>query len=112
MDRSNLSNAAIAGMNEELELTVGMRYVSDPAGLSSSETSCKIGRLTTRNLQSIVTLVFFTTYIVFQPPATVLTRKIGPKNFLAGLCVSHNSAKEVFHKMETYCSVHRSPGAP
>ena len=29
MDRSNLSNAAIAGMNAELELTVGMRYVSD-----------------------------------------------------------------------------------
>ena len=28
MDRSNLSNAAIAGMNAELELTVGMRYVS------------------------------------------------------------------------------------
>lgn len=28
MDRSNLSNAAIAGMNVELELTVGMRYVS------------------------------------------------------------------------------------
>jgi hypothetical protein len=28
MDRSNLSNAAIAGMNKELMLTVGMRYVS------------------------------------------------------------------------------------
>lgn len=28
MDRSNLSNAAIAGMTRELELTVGMRYVS------------------------------------------------------------------------------------
>lgn len=63
MDRSNLSNAAIAGMTRELELTVGMRY-------------------------SIVTLVFFTTYIVFQPPATVLTRKIGPRNFLAGLCIA------------------------
>lgn len=62
MDRSNLSNAAIAGMNTELELTVGMRY-------------------------SIVTLVFFITYIIFQPPATVLTRKIGPRYFLAGLCI-------------------------
>lgn len=28
MDRSNLSNAAIAGMTKELQLTVGMRYVS------------------------------------------------------------------------------------
>lgn len=29
--------------------------------------------------------MFFTTYIVFQPPATVLTRKIGPRVFLGGL---------------------------
>jgi MFS family permease len=40
------------------------------------------------DFQSTVTLVFFTTYIVFQPPATVLTRKIGPRNFLAGLCMA------------------------
>ena len=40
------------------------------------------------DIQSTVTLVFFTTYIVFQPPATVLTRKIGPRNFLAGLCMA------------------------
>jgi MFS family permease len=44
--------------------------------------------LTGFGMQSIVTLVFFTTYIVFQPPATVLTRKIGPRYFLAGLCVA------------------------
>jgi hypothetical protein len=35
MDRSNLSNAAIAGMNAELELTVGMRYVSDTKRLDA-----------------------------------------------------------------------------
>jgi hypothetical protein len=34
MDRSNLSNAAIAGMNAELELTVGMRYVSGTGRLA------------------------------------------------------------------------------
>lgn len=28
MDRSNLPNAAIAGMNRELEMNVGFRYVS------------------------------------------------------------------------------------
>ena len=39
-------------------------------------------------IQSIITLVFFITYIVFQPPATVLTRKIGPRIFLAGLCIA------------------------
>ena len=49
----------------------------------------EIHELTLRcDYQSTVTLVFFTTYIVFQPPATVLTRKIGPRNFLAGLCIS------------------------
>jgi MFS family permease len=28
---------------------------------------------------SVVTLVFFTTYIVFQPPATVIVRYLGPR---------------------------------
>ncbi|KAI1075448.1 major facilitator superfamily MFS-1 [Whalleya microplaca] len=57
MDRTNLSAAAIAGMNAELML-VGERY-------------------------SIVTLVFFITYIVFQPPSTVIVRKIGPRIHLS-----------------------------
>lgn len=35
---------------------------------------------------SIVTLVFFTTYVFFQPPATVLTKKIGPRMFLSAIC--------------------------
>ncbi|KAF2726131.1 MFS general substrate transporter, partial [Polychaeton citri CBS 116435] len=60
MDRTNLSAAAIAGMNVELEMEHGFRY-------------------------SIVTLVFFISYILFQPPATVLTRKIGPRRFLSGI---------------------------
>lgn len=34
---------------------------------------------------SIVTLVFFTTYIVFQPPATVVCRYLGPRNFLSAI---------------------------
>ena len=34
-------------------------------------------------LQSNVVLVFFPTYVVFQPPATVLSRKLGPRKFLA-----------------------------
>ncbi|KAL8789791.1 MAG: hypothetical protein Q9195_006683 [Heterodermia aff. obscurata] len=36
---------------------------------------------------SIVVLVFFPTYVVFQPPATVLTRKLGPRKFLASICL-------------------------
>ncbi|KAI7174152.1 hypothetical protein D0869_05265 [Hortaea werneckii] len=59
LDRTNLSNAAIAGMTVELELTTGSvdRY-------------------------SIISLVFFITYTLCQPPATILCRKIGPRVFL------------------------------
>jgi len=58
MDRTNLSAAAIAGMTVELKMTVGFRY-------------------------STIALVFFITYVIFQPPATVLCRNIGPRPFLA-----------------------------
>merc|ERR1712230_242529 len=59
LDRTNHSNAAIAGMTVELELTMGSvdRY-------------------------SIISLVFFITYTLCQPPATILCRKIGPRVFL------------------------------
>ena len=36
---------------------------------------------------SIVTIVFFASYIVFQPPATVICRYLGPRNFLAAIVV-------------------------
>merc|ERR1712029_1209958 len=62
MDRSNLPNAGIAGMNADLEM-VGTRY-------------------------SVVALVFFITYTIFQPPATILTRKIGPRTFLSAICLA------------------------
>merc|ERR1712000_146914 len=52
MDRTNLSNAAIAGMVVELNL-IGFRY-------------------------STIALVFFATYTLCQPPATVMCR-IWPK---------------------------------
>ena len=39
------------------------------------------------NGYSIVTLVFFVSYILFQPPATIMTRKIGPRVFLSALAV-------------------------
>ncbi|KAL1612830.1 hypothetical protein SLS60_001060 [Paraconiothyrium brasiliense] len=65
MDRTNLSAAAVAGMNVELLLTRPF-----PAGSTVSR-------------YSVVTLVFFTTYIVFQPPSTVLIRKLGPRLHLS-----------------------------
>lgn len=61
MDRTNLSAANIAGMNVELDMVTGYRY-------------------------SIVTLVFFITYIVFQPPSTVIVRKVGPRLHLSAIC--------------------------
>jgi len=65
LDRTNLSNAAIAGMTKELKLYLpGIdRY-------------------------SIITLVFFITYVIFQPPATVLCRKIGPRVFLSTITLA------------------------
>jgi MFS family permease len=42
----------------------------------------------TVSLYSVVTLVFFTTYIVFQPPATVIVRALGPRKFLSFIVVA------------------------
>ncbi|KAJ5691943.1 hypothetical protein N7462_001366 [Penicillium macrosclerotiorum] len=63
MDRTNLSMAAIAGLKVELALSVGNRY-------------------------SIVVLMFFVPYIIFQPPMTILIRKIGPTIFLGTIVMT------------------------
>jgi len=62
MDRKNVSNAYIAGMRADLELGISYRY-------------------------SLITLVFFVTYVIFQPPLTYLCRRVGPPIFLPGLCL-------------------------
>lgn len=67
MDRTNLSAAAIAGMTAELQLNVLMGEVSR---------------------YSVVTLVFFATYIVFQFPSTVVIRYLGPRSHLAGITLA------------------------
>lgn len=36
---------------------------------------------------SLVTLAFFTTYIVFQPPSTVIVRYLGPRTHLSVIVV-------------------------
>lgn len=51
MDRKNVSNAYIAGMGDDLSLKISYRY-------------------------SLITLVFFITYVIFQPPMTYLCRKV------------------------------------
>ncbi|KAH7394382.1 phthalate transporter-like protein [Pyrenochaeta sp. MPI-SDFR-AT-0127] len=67
MDRTNLSAAAIAGMTAELKLNKLEGTISH---------------------YSIVTIVFFATYIVFQPPATVIVRWLGPRNFLSAIVIA------------------------
>ncbi|KAI1822491.1 major facilitator superfamily MFS-1 [Xylaria intraflava] len=63
MDRSNLGAAYVAGLAKDLDLTVGTRY-------------------------SLVTLLFFITYILFQAPSTVICRKVGPRPFLAFITIA------------------------
>ncbi|KAL8781289.1 MAG: hypothetical protein Q9213_006064 [Squamulea squamosa] len=60
LDRTNLSNAAIAGMTKELKLAT-----KNP------------------DRYSVITLVFFITYVVAQPPTTLLTRFFGPRIWLS-----------------------------
>jgi len=56
MDRTNLGIAVVAGMGVDLKLK-GAQY-------------------------SIITLIFFISYVILQPPATVVMRKVGPRTFL------------------------------
>ncbi|KAE8402223.1 major facilitator superfamily domain-containing protein [Aspergillus pseudonomiae] len=62
MDRSNVSTASIAGMNEDLKMTEGYRY-------------------------SLVMLIFFIPYVLCQPFVTATIRKFGPRNFLTTMVI-------------------------
>lgn len=57
-----ISFSVIAGLDEDLNL-IGNRY-------------------------SIIVLVFFPFYVLFNPVATVLARKLGPRPFLAGITLA------------------------
>ena len=61
MDRTNLGIAVVAGMGVDLKL-IGARY-------------------------SIITLIFFISYVLLQPPATVVLRKVGPRAFLPTITI-------------------------
>ncbi|KAF2467909.1 phthalate transporter [Lindgomyces ingoldianus] len=60
MDRSNVANAAIAGMREDLDLWIGYRY-------------------------ALMVSCFFITYVLLQAPMTWLTRAMGPRIVLPGV---------------------------
>ncbi|KAE9362545.1 major facilitator superfamily protein [Stipitochalara longipes BDJ] len=57
IDRVNLSVARIAGMDADLKLSIGNRY-------------------------SVVTLILFVTYIIFDFPGNLILRKLGPATWL------------------------------
>jgi MFS family permease len=40
------------------------------------------------NAYTIVSLVFFISYTIFQAPAVVFIRKLGPRNFLAAIVLA------------------------
>lgn len=60
IDRVNLPNARIAGMDEDLDLSVGNRY-------------------------TLVTMIFFVPYVIFQFPANIVIRKLGACMWLSSL---------------------------
>ncbi|KAJ5219679.1 hypothetical protein N7468_008883 [Penicillium chermesinum] len=80
MDRTNLSAAAIAGMTTELALTVGDRY-------------------------SLVVLMFFVPYVLFQPPMTILIRKIGPTIFIGTIVMTWAAVMIVSYRISSSVSL-------
>jgi len=46
---------------------------------------------------NIIVLVFFIPYIIFQAVATVLTRKVGPRNFMTAIVILWGSCVIVGH---------------
>ncbi|KAF9888500.1 hypothetical protein FE257_008607 [Aspergillus nanangensis] len=63
IDRTNVSNAAIAGMNEDLHLDQGTRY-------------------------SVMVLVFFVTYTLAQIPSNAIVRRIGTRWVISSLILA------------------------
>ncbi|KAL4986010.1 major facilitator superfamily domain-containing protein [Aspergillus falconensis] len=61
LDRTNLGAASVAGMQPDLNMNAS------------------------NNGYSITSLVFFITYTIFQIPATVVIRKVGPRIFLSAI---------------------------
>jgi hypothetical protein len=43
--------------------------------------------LNIENRYNIIVLIFFIPYVLFQPPATVVLRKVGPRIFLTAITI-------------------------
>ncbi|GBF63287.1 MFS transporter [Trichophyton mentagrophytes] len=66
IDRTNISSARIAGLDKELKLYIDSRY-------------------------SVVLLVFFIPYFIFELPSNLLLRKVGSATWLAGISLAWGS---------------------
>ncbi|KAK5175391.1 uncharacterized protein LTR77_000530 [Saxophila tyrrhenica] len=77
MDRTNLGIASVGGMGVDLHTNQGFRY-------------------------STITLVFFITYVLLQPPATVVLRKLGPRVFLPTITVLWGATAMCFGFLRTW----------
>ncbi len=62
------------------------------------------------NRYSLITLIFFIPYVLFQPPATVVLRKVGPRKFLSAIVVFWGATMIVscfhaaFHTLYSYAN--------
>ncbi|KAI9763517.1 MAG: hypothetical protein M1840_000470 [Geoglossum simile] len=66
IDRVNISNARVAGMGKDLHLQIGSRY-------------------------SIVLVVFFIPYFIFELPSNLVLRRVGTANWLSFIAFSWGS---------------------
>lgn len=82
MDRTNLGAAAIAGYVIVLRM---VKRIPSKLITSDSRMTTELKMNAKNNAYTIVSVVFFIPYALFQPPATVAIRNIGPRRFLAGI---------------------------
>jgi len=80
MDRTNLGIASVGGMAVGKWLQI--------FGLLSNTLTAETDLQTQQGFRySTITLVFFITYVILQPPATVVLRKVGPRVFLPAITI-------------------------
>ena len=83
LDRSNIGNAAIAGMNEDLGLT--------------------------GNRLNVAVTLFYVTYIAFEVPASILLKKLRPSRLIPTFIIGWSAVIIGAAFIENYASVSSSP---
>lgn len=81
LDRTNLGSASVAGYILSLDALEKLL-------LTTNRMQGDLNMNASNNGYSITSLVFFITYTIFQIPAPVLIRKLGPRLFLSGIVLA------------------------